>query len=121
MLYWPDDTVVLRLRIVHLSVMDLDDFIAETKVREAGDRGGSSDEGFIPVATFMFAPIAFEIDGEQTDLHEFPEIYRDEFIAMVKQWGRVTRVMECGEALGEKLDCSDVSRADADNADREQL
>jgi hypothetical protein len=98
LLHWPDNEVVLRLRIAHSSVDDPDDFVAEMKVVGPDDPAGRSEEGFSVLSSFMFSP--FALDAAEPDIDEFPSQYRDEFVSMVCYWGFVLKTMECGAAFG---------------------
>ena len=111
--YWPDDTVVLRLRIVHSCCEDPSDFVAEAKVLNEDDPAGRSDEEFQVLSRFMCAPVEFELDTEP-DVDEFPDMYRAEFITMVRYWGRVTAIRECGAALGDSAILSNPKDRDTD-------
>ncbi len=97
-LYWPDAHVVLQLRIRHMCWMEADDFIAEVKLLGADDSWGQSEEGFTTLSEFMHC--AVELEDAEPDLDGFPNIFRDEFITMVRYWGRVLEMMECGPAMG---------------------
>ena len=98
MLRWLDDDVVLQLRIGHTSCDDPDDFIAEVELVGFDDPAGRSEEGFTTLSEFMFC--AVELEDAEPDVDGFPDIFRDEFITMVRYWGRVQEVMECGAAFG---------------------
>ncbi len=98
LLHWPGNDVLLRLRIVHLSFEEPNDVIAELKRFGPDDPAGRSDEGFTILGRFMCCSI--ELEEPEPDLDEFPQAFRDEFITMMRYWGRILELMECGSALG---------------------
>ena len=95
LLYWPNDEVVLRLRLVHTSLDDPNDFVAEVKVRKPNDDHGRSGQDFAVVGRFCVSAIDIE-----PYLDEFPSVWRREFVAMVRHWARLTAVGNFGPALG---------------------
>jgi len=95
LIYWLHNDVLLQLRIGHTSTDDPDDFIAEMKLVGPEDTGCRSEEGFMTLGEFTEAPVAL-VQGLDPDLGEYPDTYRDEFITMVRYWGRVLEFMECG-------------------------
>ena len=100
LLHWTNDGVLLQLRIVHSTVDDPNDFIAEMKrIEPDHDPGGRSEAGFVPLGRFFFSP--FELEEPEPDLTDFPDAYRAEFVTMVWHLRQVLTIMECGAALGE--------------------
>ena len=97
-LHWLDNDVVLQLRIGHTNCGDPDDFIAEVKLVGADDPAGRAEDGFVILAEFMYSP--FELEDAEPDLEEFPDVFRAEFVTMMRHWGRALEIMECGAALG---------------------
>lgn len=94
-LYWPDDLVLLRLRIQHTCPEDGDDYVAEVKVRKPNDGGGRSESGFSAVGEFDLSP--WEIEPH---LDELPRTRRKEFVAMLKHWAQHQDVGRFSAALG---------------------
>ena len=102
LIYWLHNDVLLQLRIRHTSTDDPDDFIAEMKLVGPEDTGCRSEEGFMTLGEFCELPLALVPGLHLDDLvqDKFPDTYRDEFITMVRYWGRVLEIMECAPALG---------------------
>ena len=116
LLHWVGDDVVLQLRIGHTTQDDPDDLIMEMKRLGPDDLDairreintqfdwtarrswGLFEEGFTTLSEFMYC--AVELEDAEPDLDGFPDTFRNEFITMVRYWGRVLEMMECGPAMG---------------------
>ena len=103
---WCPDDVILRLRIAHSSIEDvIDHFIAEVKVAAPNDASIRSDDGFKVVGEFdlsLYEIIDVGFDGmkqqpEEFSLDDFPEVWSEEFEALVCYWGRILLLMDLGE------------------------
>ena len=94
-LYWPDELVLLRLRIQHTTPDDPDHYVAEVKVRAPNDGAGRSESGFSAVGEFDLSP--WEIEPY---LDELPRTRRKEFVAMLKHWAHVLDAGRLSAALG---------------------
>ena len=86
--WWlPYQTVTLRLKVQHLSCMDVDEFIAEVQVENDGEF--QEIRGFTNCVYAIANPE--ECDDAWDDL---PEIWTNEFKALLQIWARLCLVCE---------------------------
>ena len=111
-LRWVSPDTLFRLRVVHLCIRELMDFVAEIKCFDRADpRGGRGEDGFAKVGEFTLCVIDMpdqieEIRRNEWRTEKYLAMYGDEFEDMVMLWGRILRMTEIGEAFGANVDNS---------------
>ena len=99
---------VLRLRIQHLGMDEVHDFVAEIKIIDPADPlCGRGEEGFEPVGKFWIGStdVAEQIEElrrspEKWPKDQYPTVYGDEFLDMALLWEHILSLTHVGEALG---------------------
>ena len=94
--WWlPDESATLRLKICHTSCQDPEHVVAEVRLKP--------EEGFQPLHQIMLSAYEMSYPEDFDDVwNDLPEVWTDEFKAMLRLWGKVTEVVEFGASVTER-------------------
>jgi hypothetical protein len=105
--WWlPDNGATLRLKVEHTSGMEPDTCVAQVKLRP--------DEEFQSIGEFLVA--VFELlhpeECDRTWCDDLPDIWTEEFKALVQVWGRLQSNIEFGSTMDSRYSGEPASSVD---------